>query len=906
MKNWFEIAVPHEDIRKGGFDEAVFAADLGDVAAGRAAPDYNDPFLFYRKTYPTEGLKKLLQEVHRKLTKGEGPGIVELQTPFGGGKTHSLVTVYHYLKSGSEIEDLLPEGVAVIDEPRMSVVVGTQLNPLKGRSSGGVTRSTLWGEIAWQLGGSEGFKQLEDNDRALVTPGKETLLALLEKRQPFVLLFDEILEYIVKARGVEVKDGNLGAQTLSFFNELTDAVASLPQGLMIATLPNSELEDFGEVEELNLQKLEHVFRRRKTVATPVQGDEVYSIIRRRLFEPVKDEGAVRSIAQAYVDTYQENKSELPPKTREVDFRDKIELAYPFHPDVIDILQEKWGTFSTFQRTRGVLRLLANVIEDLWQRRENIDLILPGDLNLNRPEIRREFLGHIGQEHESVIGSDVSGDDAKSRLMDRANHSWNRLAERISTTVFLHSFSAENMQIGAPLAYIKLGVLRPETVAPLITEILQKQRAELWYLNTRDDRYYFSSVPNLNRMVLDRKNAVQERAIREELEGRVKKELGSKFRCFLWPESSNSIADNTDLKLAVLSPGSPPEVRALKQWLDKKGESFRTYKNSLFFAYPEESGYARIREDLRELLALREIEEEIQRGERSGLEEKAGEVRRKIKDIEERLPQRVRELYRVVLVPKAGGELERIDLGQPTIGNENLDTWYRRELSESPHQKILSGVPSATMLKAKFLSSGESIALATVREQFFKDTALPVPADDTLIKEGVAAAVASGVLGIGRGSIDQIAPDSVRFEEQIAFSAIELDDTTFLLSADTAAALKAAVEPTPPGGETGTSPENGGRPGTEGGGQTTIPGVVTGQEEPDERVPSLRVRAAGIPVSKLADLHRGVLQPLTREGGGFSFTIELDVSPPEGISKKVVEQQVMETLRQIGATVTDLS
>lgn len=909
MKNWFDIAVPHEDIRKGGFDEAVFAADLGDVAEGRAAPDYNDAYLFFRKTYPTGGLRMLLEAVHRKLADGEGPGVVELQTPFGGGKTHALVSVFHYLKSGEEIAELLPDDVEVLAEPPLAVVVGTQLNPLKGRTSDGVTRRTLWGEVAYQLGGVEAFRPLEENDRNLVTPGKEALREVLEPLQPFVILFDEILEYIVKARGVEVQDGTLGAQTLTFFKELTDTVAGLPRGLMIATLPSSELEDFGEVEQLNLGKLEHIFDRVKTIATPVEGDEVYSIIRRRLFEPVKDEKAVRSIAQAYVDIYQQNRNELPPKARDVDFRRKIELAYPFHPDVIDILQEKWGTFATFQRTRGVLRLLANVIEDLWNEKENLDLILPGDLNLDRSNIRREFLGHIGQQHDGIVTSDISGDDAKSQLMDREHHSWQGLAERIATAVFLHSFSANDMEIGASLQYIKLGVLRPQTVAPLITEILQKQRAELWYLNSRDDRYYFSSVPNLNRMVLDRKGAVSRDAIRGELERRVKKELGTRFRCFLWPESSAAVPDNTELKLAVMDPDAGITPEALTEWIQRRGDGFRTYKNTLFFAQPDDTGYGRIREDVRTYLALRDIEEEIERGERPGLEEKKGEVRRRVRDIEERIPQRVRELYRVVMVPSNGDTLERVDLGQPTVGTENLDTWYIRELTEPPHQKILTSAPSATMLNAKFLGQASAVALSTVREQFRKDPGLPVPQDELLLQEGIATAVTNGDLGIGRGSGEEIRPETVRFDEAIASSTVELNEDIFLLSPDRARELKAEVAAV--GAESGdgsglsegSEAEAGGSSSGTGGGQTTID--LDDKEGTDEKVKSLRMRVSGVPVGKLADLNRGVLMPLMREAGAFEFTIELDLQVKDGISKRVIEQQVMETLRQIGAKVEEI-
>ncbi|MFQ5537797.1 MAG: ATP-binding protein [Gemmatimonadota bacterium] len=906
MKNWFDIAVPHEDIRKGGFDEAVFAADLGDVADGRAASDYGDAYLFYRKTYPTEGLRTLLGAVHRKLTEGEGPGAVELQTPFGGGKTHALVSVYHYLKSGAKIAELLPDDVEVLAEPPLAVVVGTQLNPLKGRTSDGVTRRTLWGELAYQLGGVEAYRTLEDNDKGLVTPGKEALREVLEPLQPFVILFDEILEYIVKARGVEVQDATLGAQTLTFFKELTDTVAGLPKALMIATLPSSELEDFGEVEQLNLGKLEHIFDRVKTIATPVEGDEVYSIIRRRLFEPVKDEKVVRAIAQSYVDTYQENRNELPPKARSTEFRRKIELAYPFHPDVIDILQEKWGTFATFQRTRGVLRLLAHVVEDLWKGRENLDLILPGDLNLDRSNIRREFLGHIGQQHDGVVTSDISGDDSKSSLMDRENHGWHGLAERIATTVFLHSFSANDMEIGASLNYIKLGVLRPDTVAPLITEVLQKQRAELWYLNSRDDRYYFSSVPNLNRMVLDRKGAVSTDAIRTELERRIKKELGNRFRCFLWPDSSAAIPDNTDLKLAVIDPASGLSHQDLEGWLERRGEGFRSYKNTVFFAYPEDTGYGRIREDVRTILALKDIEEEIQRGDRPGLEEKAGEVKRRIRDVEERIPQRVREMYRTVMVPSSGGKLERVDLGQPTVGGENLDTWYLRELTEPPHQKILSSPPSATMLRAKFVSQASAVALSTVREQFRKDPGLPLPQDDQLIQEAVVAAVANGDLGIARESADEIRPDTVRFDEPVAASTVELDEDTFLLSADRARELKAKVEAdSGEGGDSSGAPETDDgqaevKPTKGGESQTTID--LDDAKGADEKLKTLRIRASGIPVGRLADLNRGVLMPLMREIGAFEFVIELDLAGKDGISKRVVEQQVMETLKQIGAKV----
>ncbi|MFQ5857874.1 MAG: ATP-binding protein [Anaerolineae bacterium] len=787
MKNWFDIAVPHEDIRKGDFDEAVFAADLGDVVAGRAAADYNDPYTFYKKTYLTYGLENLLQQVHKKLTSGQGPSVLELQTPFGGGKTHALVLVYHYLENGRQIQNLLPDEASLVDAA-VSAIVGTQLNPSEGTRSDGLTRQTMWGEMAFQLGGRDAYRAIEPNDANRISPGKGDLRTLLKAYQPFVLLFDEILEYVVRARGVMVGDSSLAAQTLAFFQELTEAVASLDRGLMIVTLPSSELEDFGDAEQRNLAQLERVFQRIETIVTPVQGEEVYSIIRRRLFEPIRDEAAVREIADAYIQTYQHHKDELPPKARDIDYRRKLELAYPFHPDVIDILYEKWGTFSTFQRTRGVLRLLANVVEDLYQREQNLDLILPGDVSLGRPEVRQEFISHIGPEYESIIGSDVAGVEAKAQNLDRANRDWKHLAERISTAVFLHSFTADDSERGISLPYIKLAVIRPDTISPLVTEVLQKLlNEELWYLHPRGERYYFSNIPNLIRMIRDKKELVSHH-VRAELERRIKRELGTRFRCYLGPQSSDALPDNRELKLAVLDPESMPSLPALAGWIDRRGDSFRVYKNTLFFAIPDAGRHGRIEDEIRECLALREIKEEIKRDERPGMREKKAEVDRRIQDLEEQLPLRVRGLYRTAAVPMVGGDpstgsgqaLERIDLGQPTVGRENLDSWYWKELTEESRQKIMTRPPSARMLTAKFLSNSDAVSLAVLLEQFYKDPGLQVPASPSVLAEAIAQAVQARTLGIGSGTADGIVPTSVKFDEPIQPSSIYFHEDVFLM------------------------------------------------------------------------------------------------------------------------------
>ncbi|NHZ71967.1 MAG: DUF499 domain-containing protein, partial [Aquificales bacterium] len=387
MNNWYDLIQPHEDIRKGNFDEAVFAADIGDVAIGKAPPDYNDPYLFYKKTYLTAGLKGLLHKAHDKLANGNGASVVQIKTPFGGGKTHALVALYHYLKNGSQIKELLPPGLNIL-QPNLSVINGEHFNPIEGRTTNDVTRYTFWGEIAYQIGGRDGYEQFRANDESRISPGKEKLRDFLADHQPVILLFDEILEYVNRALDVKVKEKtgvSLGTQTFSFFQELSDAVSSLPNALLVVTLPVSQLEDFGDKEEASLARMGKIFGRVESIETPVEGQEIYAVIRRRLFEvETLKQGPMQEVIHQYFQTYQANREDLPAKARDINYRDKMALSYPFHPDVIDILYEKWSTYSTFQRTRGVLRLLANVIEDLYQREVNIDLILPSDLNLEKP------------------------------------------------------------------------------------------------------------------------------------------------------------------------------------------------------------------------------------------------------------------------------------------------------------------------------------------------------------------------------------------------------------------------------------------------------------------------------------------------------------------------------------------
>jgi hypothetical protein len=900
MKNWFDVITPHEDIRKGHFDEAVFAADLGDVAGRTARPDYNDPYPFFKKTYLTQGLTNLLGRVHVKLAAGEGPSVVEIQTPFGGGKTHALVAIYHYLKHGEQVKGLLPAGLELL-APRLSVVAGNHWNPVEGRTTDGLTRHTFWGEVAYQVGGKAGYEAFRRNDEARISPGKDKLREFLAAHQPFILLFDEILEYINRALDArEALDVSLGTQTFSFFQELTETVSALPQGMMVVTLPSSYLEDFGDQQQESLDRLNKIFGRVESIETPVQGEEVYAVIRRRLFEEeALRRVEMREIVHHYFQLYQQHRDDLPPKARDVDYRRKMELAYPFHPDVVDILYEKWSTFPLFQRTRGVLRLLANVVEDLYQRELNLDLILPGDLNLERPAVRQEFLKHIGSEYEGIIGSDIAGHEAKAQALDAANKAWKHLAQRVATAIFFHSFSADDTQRGISLPYIKLATLRSDTIPALVTEVLGKLGNELWYLNSRADAHYFSRIPNLNRMIRDKKELFSE-TYEDELETIVEREIGPKYSAYLWPETGDGLPDNRALKLVILHPND--DGSRIPEWVERKGGSFREYKNTLFFALAETAAFTRLREDVKTFLALQEIKKEIDSGDHPLLEGKRDEVQRRMHALQRDFSFNVRRMYHTL---RFGGR--EVDLGQPVAGAETLSNWYWRELTSSDVGAIVTQLHYRTLVN-KLMAGNETVATAVILDQFYKNPELPAPAEQEVVARAIQLGVKDGALGLAEIRDSEVAPETLRYQADVPLAAISFEPGMHLVSRETCQALLAAMAPPeevpekpgpgvelPPPGPVAPPPGPGVRP------TPPTPGVAPPAEARFRRV---RLVVAGVPASKIADVNRGILMPISAAVGDFTFTLEIDVESAEGIGQATLETKIEETIRQIGARVVE--
>jgi hypothetical protein len=475
-KPWLEVAEPRRDIADGSFDESLFAADLGMVDRGRGPADYLNPVTFCEKTYLTGSLLTFLQELTARLSGDmAAAGVYRLQTEFGGGKTHTLLAAYHLFRDPARVA-----GTAFVRElaaklsrasfPQANVVV------LEGGalSAGGPDPDiqdaqvhTLLGELAYRLGGRSAFAEVAEQDRDLRGSSTTQITKLLERHSPCLILMDELLQYLTKALVVRTHDGNLAATTLTFIKELCTAAAAVPGTAIVATLTSSNLEDYATLAGEDMQdRLSKVVGRTENIVTPVEGDDIFPILHRRLFSTIGPDEHRRAVADAYANWYESLSDAVPASYREATYRERMATAFPFHPELVDILTNRWGSLSGFQRTRGALRTLAHTVKALSQRHQNALLIHPGDVALADPGIRGEVIRFAGESYKAALNADIIRPDSNAPTEDKRRGGMVEsygLATGLATTAFLDSFGPDKV-VGASAAQMLVGG-RPAGAVP---------------------------------------------------------------------------------------------------------------------------------------------------------------------------------------------------------------------------------------------------------------------------------------------------------------------------------------------------------------------------------------------------------------------------------------------------------
>lgn len=857
MRAFHTIAIPHDDILQGRLELNVFAADLWEVYHGRGPEEYRDPDLFFQKTYLTAGLRNLIEVVEKRLQGQGGDPVIQMQTPFGGGKTHSLIALYHKAREW---------------EANTVVISGT---PLTGKE-------TLWGLMAEQLTGSRaGF---EDP----IAPGRDAIRQLLAAHQPVLVLMDEVLEYVTKAAGVDVGQSTLAAQTLAFMQELTEAVATLGQAALVVTLPSSMLERYDEQATRLFEQLKKISGRVEKIFTPVQDEEVGAIIRRRLFSSV-DEKAAAQIINSFVDQA-EQEALLPRGEATATYRERFRQTYPFLPEVIDVLYHRWGSFPTFQRTRGTLRLLALVVSVLKTSAQ--PYISLADFNLANDEIRRELLKHIDNQYDSVLAADITSLEAgarKANLEIGKAYQGLGLGERIATTIFMYSHLGGGGEAGATVGEVKRQNLVSNVPASVVAEVLQKLSGRLlFYLHEQGGRYYFSTTANLNRALTVREESVSGDELRQAEKDILRRSIGGRsLRTFLWPEQSADIPDDDAPKLVILPETNEAQMTS---FLAEKGQTPRVHRNTLFFLTPQESMRSPFEKLLRRHLALSAL---LDSKTLALTPDQRKELERSARQTAQDLQEQVGHLYRLLYLPDRQG-VRAVDMGIPTYGaTQHLNEMaYERLRSENRLVEKLAPL----VIKERYLKNRDYVETRQLAESGSRTPGDVLAVNRQVWEKSIAEGVRQGLFGLGE--VDAAGqPKCLYFKEE---PSVGLQGGEVLIRAEICQQQRAASSAGtvyPPVGA--------------GAGQTQVaepgaPAVVVSPSPGASPVSPPPVQPGRTSLQLKFSLPRGQVSSLM---GLLNLLqarfarMEISLTLSEGqISEQEIEDKVRETFRQIGTEV----
>lgn len=679
MKPWREIAIPHADVLKGTFQQAEFAADISAVHSGKAPVEYQDAKAFFERTYITEGMRLLLTQVAQRLSGKNGEPVIQLQTAFGGGKTHTMLAVLHLASRKGPLSDLqgiptLIEKAGLMDIPqsRVAVIDGTAHAPGQPWKHGKTTIKTLWGELAWQLGGADGFAMVKEADANGTSPGKDVLRELLSTYAPCVVLMDELVAYIRQFTDGAPISGGTYDSNISFIQALTEAVKLVPTAVVLASLPESDTEAGSSRGVGSLKALEKTFGRVQALWKPVATEEAFEIVRRRLFESIKDTKARDSVCRAFADAYREEGAKLPSETQESRYYERLTQAYPIHPEVFDRFYEDWTTLEGFQKTRGVLKMMAKVISRLWKADNKDLLILPGSLPLMDADVRNEMTYLLSQGWEAVIEGDIDGDRAESTEIEGKEPRFGKVnaARRVARTLFLgtapSSVSTKPGTRGLDRTRILLGCLQPGQTASDYLDVVARLADRLHYLNSSGDntadntRFWFDTRANLRREMETRKNRFDLKTdVRKKIEDVVKKVFAniSLFEGIHVFTPHADVPDDSALRLVVL----PVETTFLKEdprsatdpvqeYLKLHGNQPRHRANRLIFAAADGIVINRLREVTKVALAWHSIVEDVDEGRLNIDQIQRKQAQREAEAAEKVLPKAVRECFKWLLCP----------------------------------------------------------------------------------------------------------------------------------------------------------------------------------------------------------------------------------------------------------------
>jgi len=835
----------------------------------------------------------------RLAGKGGDP-VVELQTNFGGGKTHSMLALYHLV--GAEHPSSLPgietlmqsAGIASLPKARHAVLVGTALSPGDTRPKpDGIETRTLWGEMAWQLGGKDGYELIAESDRNGTSPGSDDLTDLLKRFSPCLVLIDEWVAFVRQLYHVPGLPAGSFDANLTFAQALSEAARAAPRALVVASLPASQIEIGGEGGQQALDRLKNTFSRLESSWRPATADEGFEIVRRRLFEPLTgDAFALRdAVIKAFSEMYRAGRGEFPQGAGEGDYRRRMESAYPIHPELFERLYNDWSSLDRFQRTRGVLRLMAAVIHALWERNDGGLMILPASIPIDHGAVQSELVHYLDPGWSAVIAKDVDGMTSVPLAIDREVPTLGRYSatRRVARTVYMGSApTSQTKNPGIDDRRIRLGCAQPGEAVATFGDALRRLADRATYLYQDGSRYWFSTQPSVSRIADDRAAQYDPHDVDAKLIEWLRKDKarGDFAGVHTVPSGSAEVGDEMEARLVILGPDYPyakadgaRAIAAAENILKERGSAQRLYRNALVFLAPDQKRLPELHQAVRRSMAWSSIVDEREQLNLDAFQRKQAESKRA--EFDNTVAARIMETWVWALVPGQSDPKDRKVEWTPTRlqGEGPLAARAAKKLVQT--ESLLPRMGPARLklvLDAHLWADRDHIGTKKLAEYFASYLYLPRLRDSTVLLEAIQA-------GIGELVCDNFAYAG-RFDEEkgryeglklTGGGAVMIDSLSVLVKPDVAKAQQEAEAPKPhePRPD-GPDPDNGKDPKP----AVELPKAVRrffGTAE-------INADRAGRDMGRIAE---EILQHLTTlPGSKVHVTVEIEANIPDGVPEDV--------------------
>jgi len=853
IKPWIENVSLHPDVVSESFSEDIFALDLGPLADGNknVPAVYRDPEQFVRSSYLTSGLKSLLQDVLSRLEGGAGNRVLKLITPFGGGKSHTLAALFHAARKRAAF-DCVPEGKSLPRPPKARVAVfdGQFFDAVNGKKDGDFRAQTMWGWVAWSLGGKKGYEILRKQDESRVAPGGDEILALLAEG-PNVILLDEVLNYLISAGGVKVHQTTLRDETLTFLQRLTTSVGNTANTALVFSLQSSKRESIEYVSLL--QTIDHLAARKDQRREPVEGNEVLAVIQRRLLGKTPEAEAAMPVAATYQDAVTQMRrayarSVAEQKQAEEDgiaLRDRIRAAYPFHPALIDLMRERWAAIPDFQRTRGALRFLAACLRAAHREGKSRAILGPGDVPMHDAEVRLAFFKEVGQQadFQAVLEHDLVGANARAKRIDERRakevpaEAAKRPATRLATAILMYSFgglrresSNDMLPPGITEQELLSVCVGPDLDSTTALACLKELKEQCLYLHFDGVRYCFKKDPNVTLLVEQEADSVarDEGRVRQKIKEMLEGRLAGHHETIVWPDKTTEVPHDDPRFLVAYMPlefgGKPKswQEEKAKEFFEKYGDRPRKFRNGLGLAIPSDDQIEVLRRSVRYLLAIEQVKAKAKQ--LNLTDEQKSQLRERESTEKAAAESALLRLYVEVWLPRA--EAGGIAIDTVAVGGRPLQTTLNDKKEAAVHDRVMEliavvnkrvfGSLAPTKIVELFrLGEGKpprlGMRLSEVVEGFYSFLGFTRLTSQDVVRKAVARGVREGILGYYSGAAPDLGDDGkfkvalerMRLSVPVADDEIDLDTGFIMLPQAVPQAAPVTVPGAPGTVEVGT-------------------------------------------------------------------------------------------------------